>query len=150
MRKKRDVEARRVALPTQRDVLRDVMLASSKFGLWLTLKELGLLTGYGEASISAQLRHLRKRRYGGFVLAKRCREEGKNGRGAERGSVWEYLLSRKARRNMGERKVARRGGLASALETDGGPADHCLVAARSAKRRQDRRTPHASVRRGAR
>ncbi len=46
-------------LKTQRDVIRDVMLSAADCATWLTLAELHKLTGYGEASISAQIRHLR-------------------------------------------------------------------------------------------
>lgn len=114
MRGKRRRESRPALLPTQREVIRDVMLAGKKFGAWLTLKEIARLTGYGEASISAQLRHLRKPQYGRFVLRKRCREE-LNGRDGWRGPVWEYMLSRsrdsrlQRRRNFTTRKLARRG-----------------------------------------
>jgi hypothetical protein len=52
-------------VPTQRDVLRDVMLTAGKYGAWMTLRELARLTRYGETSISAQLRHLRKTKCGG-------------------------------------------------------------------------------------
>ena len=84
--------------PTQRELVRDVMVASSKYGLWLTLRQLARLTGYGEASISAQLRHLRKPEYGGFVVEKRWCYEGRVGRGA----TWEYRL-RAARRKETKR-----------------------------------------------
>jgi hypothetical protein len=84
----------RKLLPTQRELVRDLMLASSKYGLWLTLRQLARLTGYGEASISAQLRHLRKPQYGGFVLEKRCCNEGRIGRNGNPGAVWEYKLGR--------------------------------------------------------
>jgi hypothetical protein len=84
----------RKLLPTQRELVRDLMLASSKYGLWLTLRQLARLTGYGEASISAQLRHLRKPQYGGFVLEKRCCSEGRIGRNGDPGAVWEYKLAR--------------------------------------------------------
>ena len=84
----------RCALPTQRELVRDLMLASRKYGLWLTLRQLARLTGYGEASISAQLRHLRKPRFGGFVLLKRCCNEGRIGRHGDPGAVWEYKLGR--------------------------------------------------------
>ena len=47
---------------TQREVLRDVMLSASECGAWLTLAELAGMTRYPAASISAQLRHLKKRR----------------------------------------------------------------------------------------
>jgi hypothetical protein len=80
--------------PTQRDVLRDLMVASRRYGLWLTLRQLAQLTGYGEASISAQLRHLRKAEYGGYTIEKRCCSEGRIRSGADRGTVWEYRLMR--------------------------------------------------------
>jgi hypothetical protein len=50
-----------------------------------------LLTHYGEASISAQLRHLRKPRHGAFVVKKRRRESDEMVR-EEIGVVWEYRL----------------------------------------------------------
>src|SRR6202011_4898132 len=53
-----EYDARR--LRSQREVIRDVMLAAADCDTWLTLGELRTLTHYGEASISAQLRHLRK------------------------------------------------------------------------------------------
>jgi hypothetical protein len=103
MRKRRRAPTRRAtragetprrSLPTQRELLCDLMLASSKHGLWLTLRELARLTGYGEASISAQLRHRRKPQYGGFVVQKRCCNEGRIGRNGASGAVWEYKLCR--------------------------------------------------------
>jgi hypothetical protein len=54
---------------------------------WMTLRELAELTGYGEASISAQLRHLRKPRFGGYSIAKRRRFSRTSG------SVWEYRIA---------------------------------------------------------
>lgn len=41
---------------------------------WLTLGELQQITGDPQASISAQLRHLRKDRFGGHVIEKRLRD----------------------------------------------------------------------------
>ncbi len=58
----------RVSVRSQREVLRDVMMSAAECGSWLTLRELSLMTQFGEASISAQLRHLRKPRYGSFVI----------------------------------------------------------------------------------
>jgi PleD family two-component response regulator len=77
---------------SQREMIRDVMLAASDCGTWLTLGELRALTSYGEASISAQLRHLRKPEYGGYELLKRHREDAL--RGARGESLWEYRLKR--------------------------------------------------------
>jgi hypothetical protein len=71
MRTKNEKQAKRVEGPRQREVLRDVMLSAAQCGSWLTLRELSRLTNYGETSISAQLQHLRKARYG---------------------AVWEYRL----------------------------------------------------------
>jgi hypothetical protein len=39
-------------------------------GQWRTLREIAAATGDPEASVSAQLRHLRKKRFGGFVVEK--------------------------------------------------------------------------------
>ena len=54
-------------------------------GLWRTLKEVADNTGDPEASVSAQLRHLRKKRFGSFVLEKRPRGNRSNG-------LFEYRL----------------------------------------------------------
>jgi hypothetical protein len=62
-------------------------------GGWMTLRELGGLTGYGEASISAQIRHLRKEEFGSFVVAKRRR-------GMEKRGVWEYRILGRAERAL--------------------------------------------------
>src|SRR5258705_11441078 len=61
-------------LRSQREVIRDVMLAATDCDTWLTLGELRGLTRYGEASISAQLRHLRKLENGGYDVSKQRRE----------------------------------------------------------------------------
>src|ERR1700691_5133383 len=58
-----EYDARR--LRSQREIIRDVMLSAADCQTWLTLRELRALTQYGEASISAQLRHLRKEQNGG-------------------------------------------------------------------------------------
>jgi hypothetical protein len=87
--------------PTQREVLRDVLLTAAKYDAWLTLKELARFTRFGEASISAQLRHLRKARYGGFEVTKRQRPSAvadAGGAAAEQhGPVWEYRLAARKR-----------------------------------------------------
>lgn len=70
-------------LENQMLVIRDVMAD----GQWRTLQEIARITGYSEASISAQLRHLRKERFGGHTVNKRHVENG----------LWEYqLVLRKA------------------------------------------------------
>jgi len=90
-----EYDARR--LRSQREIIRDVMLAAADCDTWLTLAELRAVTRYGEASISAQLRHLRKGENGGYDVAKRHREgatvtrTGSDGRGE---CVWEYRIDR--------------------------------------------------------
>lgn len=89
-----EYDARR--LRSQREVIRDVMLAAADCNTWLTLGELRGLTRYGEASISAQLRHLRKLENGGYEVIKRHREDAApvHRRGNERGEcVWEYHIA---------------------------------------------------------
>jgi hypothetical protein len=93
-------------LPTQRDVVRDVMLAAGKYGAWMTLRELARLTRYGETSISAQLRHLRKAKCGGYVLEKRVRKPEVVS-SEEHFVVWEYRLTPR-RAFAGRRQESRR------------------------------------------
>lgn len=94
-RKGGEYDARR--LRSQREIIRDVMVSAADCGTWLTLGELRALTRYGEASISAQLRHLRRTENGGHEIIKRHREgasperPGTDGRGD---CVWEYRLAR--------------------------------------------------------
>jgi hypothetical protein len=64
----------------QREVIRDYMLGH---GDWKTLAEMRAALGYPESSISAQLRHLRKKQFGGYRVEKRRR----SGKGA-----WEYRV----------------------------------------------------------
>ena len=90
-----DYDARR--LRSQREIIRDVMTSAADCETWLTLGELRALTRYGEASISAQLRHLRKTENGGYEVIKRHRDgasparPGTDGRGE---CVWEYRITR--------------------------------------------------------
>ena len=53
-------------------------------GLWRSLAEIELETGDPQASISAQLRNLRKMRFGAHDVRKRRRSES---------GTWEYRLS---------------------------------------------------------
>lgn len=94
----------------QRDVLCDVMLSASQCETWLTLDELAKLTHYPPASISAQLRHLRKPEFGAYELDKRTRVSGKILRGEDFGTVWEYQLRRPVRRIPARTPRVRRGG----------------------------------------
>ena len=54
-------------------------------GIWRTLEEIQRATGDPQASVSAQLRHLRKIRFGGNIVDKQ-----------RRGNQWEYRLQRRA------------------------------------------------------
>lgn len=61
-----------VRLLSQHERVRDLMLD----GEWRGLEEIAGLTGDPAASVSAQLRHLRKARFGGYVVTRRYRGEG--------------------------------------------------------------------------
>jgi hypothetical protein len=98
MRTIRRRKSKRPARRRQRDVLRDVMLSARECETWLTLDELAKLTHYPPASISAQLRHLRKPEYGAFVVEKRQRKGSRVLRGEDFGAVWEYQLKHGIRR----------------------------------------------------
>jgi len=69
---------------TQLHTIRDLMLSAAQRGAWLTLGEIAGLTEIGEASISAQLRHLRKWRHGGHRVEKRRRRRSPPGDGHPR------------------------------------------------------------------
>jgi hypothetical protein len=56
-------------------------------GRWRTLDEIAIATGDPHASISAQLRNLRKNRFGSHQLDKRPRGDRSNG-------LWEYKLTK--------------------------------------------------------
>src|SRR5258705_12883455 len=83
-----------VARRRQRDVLCDVMLSARQCETWLTLDELSKLTHYPPASISAQLRHLRKPEYGGFAVEKRQRAAGRTLRGEGLRAIWGYPIKK--------------------------------------------------------
>lgn len=55
-------------------------------GRWRTLGEIAAVTGDPEASVSAQLRHLRKERFGGHRVEKRAR-------GDAAGGLFEYRVN---------------------------------------------------------
>jgi hypothetical protein len=66
----------------QMERIKSVMLYNSALGRWLTLAEVEEMTGDPQASISAQMRHLRKAKFGGYTVDKRRRSEG----------TWEYFI----------------------------------------------------------
>lgn len=67
-------------LTRQIDRIRELMLD----GRWRTLDEIAIATGDPAASVSAQLRHLRKERFGGYTV-------DRQGRG---GGLFEYRVLR--------------------------------------------------------
>jgi len=74
-------------LRTQLETIREVMVSAAQRDSWLTLREIAAITHYGEASISAQLRHLRKprsaatssRSAGGKAMRPRAVPPGRDG-----------------------------------------------------------------------
>ena len=63
----------------QHEAIRDLMLD----GQWRTLVEIEAILSYPQASISAQLRHLRKPKFGSYLVEKRRRNDG---------GTWEYRV----------------------------------------------------------
>jgi hypothetical protein len=76
---------------TQLNRIRNLMLAATARGAWLTLGEIADITEFGEASISAQLRHLRKARHGRYSVEKRVRRPDHAVAGRTDG-IWEYRV----------------------------------------------------------
>tara|TARA_Y100000310_G_scaffold341967_1_gene443125 strand:- start:5377 stop:5703 length:327 start_codon:yes stop_codon:yes gene_type:complete len=68
-------------LTTQKDRIKSLMID----GTWRSLSDIREALGYPEASISAQLRHLKKGKFGGYCLEKR---RSKNQEG-----LFEYKIS---------------------------------------------------------
>lgn len=108
MRSTKQDEEKPVQLRKQREVIRDVMLSAGQCATWLTLDELAKLTHYPPASISAQLRHLRKPRYGAYEVVKRCRTVDKAMRADGFGAVWEYSVLQDRRVPVRKKRVRRR------------------------------------------
>lgn len=65
----------REKLVTQLDRIKEFMLLSG----WKSLREIADLLKYSESSVSAQLRHLRKPRFGSYVVSRRRRGDRKSG-----------------------------------------------------------------------
>lgn len=75
-------------VPADHDRLRGQILrvwTALQGGRWMTLAEIEAETGDPQASISAQLRHLRKPRFGSHRIEKRRR-------GDDDAGTWEYRL----------------------------------------------------------
>ena len=79
-------------LPTQLEVLRGVLLLAAQYDSWMTLAELARKTNFPEASISAQLRHLRKAEHGAYQVEKRRREWEEALKTNTKEKVWEYRV----------------------------------------------------------
>jgi hypothetical protein len=84
---------------TQLAAIRELMTCARARGNWLTLAEIAEATEFAEASISAQLRHLRKAHHGGYHVEKRRRQSVRGSatmrkiRDARRGPmIWEYRV----------------------------------------------------------
>jgi DNA-binding transcriptional regulator GbsR (MarR family) len=60
---------------TQLEAIRNLMVEAAMRSEWLTLGEIAEHTQFGEASISAQLRHLRKPKHGRYCVEKRIRPQ---------------------------------------------------------------------------
>ena len=76
---------------TQRETLLMVLRIAAQYETWVTLAELAAKTKFPPASISAQLRHLRKAKYGGWGIEKRRREWTTDE------LVWEYRLAERGK-----------------------------------------------------
>jgi len=92
MREVADWQVLQPVLKTQREILTEVLLCAARYDVWMTLEELAHKTRYPEASISAQLRHLRKPQYGGYVVEKRRRLWAETTRPSTHEKVWEYQM----------------------------------------------------------
>ena len=91
-RRNRRAAEKTARMPTQLEVVRQVMLLAAQYESWMTLEELARKTKFPETSISAQLRHLRKAEHGAFVVEKRRREWQEALRANTRDKVWEYQV----------------------------------------------------------
>ncbi len=113
----------------QREVLRDVMLSANECGTWLTLAELSAMTRYPAASISAQLRHLKKPQFGNYELEKQLRAGADLSDG--HGAVWEYRLTRR-RRVVRVRARSRFRAAADSVSAAASPRENALYLAEEA------------------
>ena len=73
---------------TQREVLLELLRSAAQRDAWLTLDEMAGETNFPQASISAQLRHLRKPRYGAWKIERQQRKWV----GCR--MIWEYRLGK--------------------------------------------------------
>lgn len=69
-------------LHVQHIKIRNWMLERAEAGEWSSLEDIEYATGYPQASISAQLRHLRKPQFGSYIVNKK-----------RVGSYWLYMVA---------------------------------------------------------
>ena len=77
---------------SQREVLLELLRAAARRSAWLSLNEMARETNFPHASISAQLRHLRKPKHGSWKIERQRRDW------VALQLVWEYRLAGKTRR----------------------------------------------------
>lgn len=75
---------------------------------WLALDEIEAQTGYARASISAQLRHLLKKKVVGQTVEKLWRDSG-------HGGAWEYIVPTLVGPSIDELRIAETWGADTAL-----------------------------------
>lgn len=94
-------------LSTQIDRIKKLMMD----GKWRTLRQISQETKDPPASISAQLRHLRKYRFGSFILEKRSKGLRKKG-------LWEYRLAHPTDKHIEKMKSKRKRKIKSVPKAD--------------------------------
>jgi biotin operon repressor len=65
----------------QHEQIREYMLEKTSEGKWVSLEDIELALCYSQSSISAQIRHLRKPKFGSYIVNKRHKGDG-----------WEYQV----------------------------------------------------------
>jgi hypothetical protein len=100
-----DAELDEERLVDQMGRIRDLMLRD---GNWRTLDEIAALTLDPPASISAQLRHLRKPKFGSHIVERRRRGEGRAG-------LWEYRVLLPTAEEASLARVVRKTGFLAGL-----------------------------------
>jgi biotin operon repressor len=73
-------------IKSQMETVKQVLQQAAQYDCWMTLAELARKTKYPEASISAQIRHLRKPWFGGYKIEKRRV-------GIPSMGLWEYRMT---------------------------------------------------------
>lgn len=79
-------------LITQHERVKGAMLNHN----WLTISQISEMTGDPPASVSAQIRHLRKDRFGGWIIERRARGDRSHG-------LFEYRIA--GRKDQGDARL---------------------------------------------